>query len=484
MSRTRSSGKQKIGIVGAGPAGLSAAYQLVKEGYEVDLYEAADAVGGMCRTMQLWNHKVDVGPHRFFSNNLKVNKLWLEVVGKEYSMVNRLTRIYYNKKFYNYPIKPFNAFFNLGPVQSFLCVLSYAKEKIFPTKQDGTLESWVTSRFGRRLFGIFFKTYTERLWGLKCTELDADWSAQRIKGFSLKAAILGAVFSSAQKKYKTLVDQFAYPHKGTGYVYQKMADDFKKWGGKLCLNTPIKRILIANKKVRGVELDGGIVKDYDIVITTMPFTTMVSGLDKVPARVKEHVKKLKFRNTILVYLEMDKVNLFPDNWLYIHSPEAEVGRITNFNNWGMHLNPDIKTTVLCMEYWSDNDDAIWQLSDEEIIKKATKDIYAIGLVGDARMLNGQVYKIPKCYPVYHRGYMTDLEPVQKYLDTIGNLVVIGRYGAFKYNNQDHSMYMGIMAAENVVKGEHNSLWEINTDFENYQESASITESGLVVKEKI
>ncbi len=470
---------QKVAVIGAGPAGMSAAYCLARAGLtNVDVYEASDSVGGLARTIELWNQKVDIGPHRFFSSDRRVNELWLEVAKKDYKMVNRLTRIYYKKKFYYYPLKPFNALFNLGIFQALLCVLSYGRQRISPTPEDGSFESWVTRRFGKRLFRIFFKTYTEKLWGIPCEELDSDFAAQRIKKLSLYEAIKNAILPSKKNKHKTLVDQFAYPLGGTGAIYQRMADFVKAKGGTVHLSTPVQRIIQESGRATALQLEDGSIEQYDQIVSTMPLTLMVSRLPEVPKEVLARTEKLKYRNTIIVFLNVDAVDLFPDQWLYVHSPELDTGRITNFRNWIPEVFGNEKSTILALELWCYNEDPVWKERDDSLIAQASQEIRNTGLIGKAEILDGHVYRIPRCYPVYDTGYKENLEPVERYLSGVQNLHVIGRYGAFKYNNQDHSILMGMLAAENILENRGHDLWEINTDYETYQESYVITETGL------
>ncbi|HLD50987.1 hypothetical protein A3K34_02370 [candidate division WWE3 bacterium RIFOXYC1_FULL_40_10] len=466
------SNSKKIAIIGAGPAGLSAGYELAKKAYLVDVYEADDTVGGMCKSLNLWGTTVDTGPHRFFSKNRRVNELWLEVVKDEYKFVNRLTRINYRNKFYNYPLKPFNALSNLGILETALCVLSYLKEKLSPTPDKGTFETWVISRFGKRLYHHFFKTYSEKLWGIKCHELDADFAKQRIKKFSLTEA-MKSVFIKTD--HATLVEKFAYPLKGTGYVYSKMADRIKELGGNVYTSRPIRKVLVEGNAVCGIELPDGQQVKYDHVISTMPLTTLVENLPNLPSQVEENVKKLKFRNTLIVYLNVPHHELFPDQWLYIHAPDVLVGRITNFRNWIPELYGDQnKYSVLALEYWFHDNDVLWKSDDTSyIINKAIEEIEALGLTGNCEITQGHVLRIPKCYPIYEPGYKDYLSPIESYLNSLENLTVIGRGGAFKYNNQDHSIYMGILAAENIADNKNHNLWEVNTDDE-YQED----ETGL------
>ncbi len=470
-----------IAVIGAGPAGITAAYELSKAGFNVSLYEASAQVGGLSKTIDLWDQKVDLGPHRFFSNDTKVNELWLEVVGKDYRMVDRLTRIYYKKKFYYYPLKPFDALFKLGIWEAFRCILSYLKEKIKPTKQDGSFEAWVTARFGWRLYSIFFKTYSEKLWGIPCTELDEDFAAQRIKKLSLFEAIKNAVFQKKKNKHKTLVDQFAYPLGGTGMVYEKMKFQIENAGNKIYLNTPVKKVNAVNGSTLSLELMSGEVHHFDHIISTMPITHLVKNLPSVPEGIFEAAEALKFRNTILVYLKIEGLSIFPDNWLYVHASDLQMGRITNFCNWVPEINQGQKQTIVVVEYWSYAHEEIWNLTDDQLIALGKKELKATGLVGELEISAGHIVKIPKCYPVYQKGYKVPLQKVENYLSAIENLSVIGRYGAFKYNNQDHSILMGILAAENLIKGTKHNLWEINTDYEVYQETSTITASGLTLE---
>ena len=471
---------RKVAVIGAGPAGITAAYELAKRGIAVDVFEAGPDVGGLAKTIELWGQRVDIGPHRFFSKDARVNRLWLEVVGRDYQMVNRLTRIFYNNKFFYYPLKPFNALSNLGPFAALRCVLSYAKQRYGARTNDGSFEDWVVNAFGRRLFEIFFKTYSEKLWGITCKELDADFAAQRIKKLSLYEAVKNAFQPSKGGEHKTLVDRFAYPKLGSGVVYERMADYVRKAGSRVLARTPVERVLSDGGAVTGVQLQSGESLAYDHVISTMPLTLMVNRLPGVPEEIKQHAAALKFRNTIIVFLRVDAAGLFPDNWLYIHSPELLTGRITNFRNWSPELYGHDRHSILALEYWCNEDDAFWTKDNADLIALASSEIRKTGLIGKANVSDGHVYRINRCYPVYSKDYRLHLKPVEDYLSTVPNLTAIGRYGAFKYNNQDHSILMGLLAAANIAEGQGNNLWAINTDYEDYQESATISEEGLVV----
>jgi protoporphyrinogen oxidase len=474
----------RIAIIGGGPAGLTAAYKLSGEiadkALVVDVYEAADNIGGMSRSIRLWDQTVDLGPHRFFSKDKKINALWLEVAGKQYDIVQRKTRIFYNKTFFDYPIRAFNALRGLGIREATLCMASYIKQKVVPVRDTSTFEGWVTHRFGARLYRIFFKTYSEKLWGIKCTELDSDFAAQRIKKLSLFEAVKNAIALNKKGEHATLVDQFAYPLGGTGSIYTRMMSKIIENGGKVHLNTPVKRVIMEQDRAKALELESGDIVGYDQIISTMPLNLLAERIGTMPNDLLENVQSLTFRNTILVYLQISNSNLFPDQWLYIHDSEVMTGRITNFRNWVPELYGNKKETILCMEYWCNFKDELWKQDDDSLIKLAHKEIGQIGLADKDEIADGKVVRIPRCYPVYFSGYREKLKPVQEFLKKSDNLHVIGRYGAYKYNNQDHSILMGMLAASNILSGAGHDLWEINTDYDTYQESAMITKAGLTV----
>jgi len=462
-------------IIGAGPAGLSCAYQLTKEGHEVEVLEAGKFIGGMARSFDLWGQRVDLGPHRFFSKQKEVNNFFAELVKDDYTLVERQTRIYYNNHYFNYPLKVGNVLHNLPLLVIAEILWSYFMQRLNPVKDPKSFEEWVTNRFGKKLFGMFFKNYTEKVWGISCSKIDADWSAQRIKSFSLLAAVKSAFTGNKGNKYKTLVDQFAYPLNGTGTIYERAARFVEANGGTVMTETPVKRVVLneTGKKVKGVELYDGSFKKADAVVSTMPLTLLVKGFGKIPENVQKAVDSLYFRNTILVYLEIDRDNLFPDNWLYIHSSNVKHGRITNFRNWSESLNKGKTTTILCMEFWCFDRDAIWNDDEQNVMNLAKEEIYKINLVPDtAKVINMQVVKIPKCYPVYETGYQKDMEVIIDFLKGIEGLHPIGRYGSFKYNNQDHSILMGLLAAKKIALNRQTDLWRINTDTE-YQEEGEM-----------
>ena len=465
-------GEKKIIVIGAGPAGLSVSARLCELKYRPLLIESSDKVGGMSGSIKVWGHTVDLGPHRFFSSDKVVVDFWQKYVKSNFVMVSRQTRIYFGNKFFDYPLKPFNALKNLGIFKSLHAVTSYLKAKVLKRKEDGSLEIWISNRFGDLLYKTFFKTYTEKLWGISCRRLDADWAAQRIQKLTLGGAIKNALLKTKKNKHKTLVDEFAYPKKGNQFFYDQLSKYIEESiGEKIKFNSKVINILTEGNKIKGLSLDNG--KNYycDWLVSTMPITSLIKGLKNVPSNVKQAASKLRFRNTILVYLLINSDQLFTDQWLYIHEPNVIHGRVTNFRNWSPDIVGDDKSTVICLEFWCFDEDPIWFKQDDELIKIASEEISQIGLVDRKLIKAGKLVKIPKCYPVYEKGYKAELEVVTNYLDKIEGLVPIGRYGSFKYNNQDHSLLMGIMAAESIAINKKPNLWDINTDSK-YQEAGT------------
>jgi len=464
----------RVGIVGAGPAGLTAAYRLTRHGIAAEVFDALDQVGGMARSFPLWGQTVDLGPHRFFSTDPRVNTLWLDVLGDGWDMVDRLTRIFYRGRFFDYPLKAGNALHGRGPVEAVRCVASYAAAVARPGRDESTFDTWVSNRFGRRLFEIFFQSYSEKLWGIPCDRLDADFAAQRIRKLSLLEAVKAALIGSGGR-HKTLADRFAYPRAGSGDAYVRMADRIREQGGVIHLGRPVGRIDLTGERPV-IELADGERRSYDHVVSSMPLTQLVERLDP-PTDVRACARRLRFRNTILVYLEIAGTGLFPDQWIYVHDPALATGRVTNFRNWLPSLCGDSPNTILCLEYWCGDRDALWTQPTAALGALARDEIRRTGLVGDRAILNDHTVRLARSYPVYEHGYRDAVEAIAAWLSRHPRLSVIGRYGAFKYNNQDHSILMGLLAAENIRGVASHDLWRANSDDE-YQERSEITETGL------
>jgi protoporphyrinogen oxidase len=478
-----SSAPVTVAVIGAGPAGLSAAFRLASSGAKVTVFEAGVSVGGTARSFDLWGQRVDVGPHRFFSKDPRVNRFWLEIMGRDYRMVDRQTRILYRRRLYDYPLRASNALANMGFARAAACVASYAASRLSAScrrSEARTFEDWVVERFGRRLYEMFFKSYSEKLWGISCQELSADFAAQRIKSFSLSQALV-AMIGQGGRKHRTLADVFAYPMNGNGELYDRMANGVVAMGGEVMTSSVVRQIVLEDGLARRIRLsDGAEIGPFDHVVSTMPLDVMVRGLPDLPDDVARAAGALRYRNTLIVYLRIDRASLFPDQWLYVHSPELATGRITNFRNWAPEICRDRPETILALEYWCNDPDPDWVAADEALVERAKREIVATGLVAEADIRDGIVLRVPRCYPVYDRDYRSNLEPVVAFLKRHRNIWPIGRYGSFKYNNQDHSILMGLLAAENILGHGTHDLWEINAD-DAYQESSIITADGLVME---
>ncbi|WP_243714058.1 NAD(P)/FAD-dependent oxidoreductase [Nostoc sp. 106C] len=462
--------KHPVVIIGAGPAGLTAAYELIKHGIKSVVLEKADKVGGISRTEVYKDYRFDIGGHRFYTKVEEVKQLWQEMLGEELVKVPRLSRIYYRGKFFNYPLSPFNALSNLGIVESLLILLSYFKAKLWPNLEEKTLDQWVTNRFGSRLYKIFFKTYTEKVWGIPCNKIQAEWAAQRIKGLSLKAAIFNALFGN--NNTKTLIKEFDYPVLGPGLMWQRFQEAVESKGSQVSLNTKVTRIQREGTNIKSitVQQDGKICKiTGEHFISTMPVTILVNHLDPpAPDDVIQAAKSLNYRNFIIVSLIIDAKDLFPDNWIYVHSSEVKVGRIQNFKNWSAAMVPDANKTCLGMEYFCSDGDDIWTMSDSELLDLATSEVARLGIANANIVEDGVVLRQAKAYPVYDRDYRQHLQVIQKFLARFDNMQTIGRNGMHRYNNQDHSMLTGMLAVRNLL-GEKHNLWEVNTERSYYEE---------------
>lgn len=455
--------------MGAGPAGLTAAYELSKQGEKAIVLEQADKVGGISRTEVYKGYRFDIGGHRFFTKVGEVQQIWQEILGDEFIQVPRLSRIYYRGKFFDYPLSIMSTLSNLGVTDSGLIILSYLKSKLKGKLQPGpeaeNLEDWVIERFGDRLYRTFFKSYTEKVWGIPCNKIQAEWAAQRIKGLSLKKAVTNAVFGS--NNTKTLIKEFDYPIYGPGMMWERCQQMLASAGSPVHMETKVTKVkhdgwrvqrVIAEKDGQTIELSG------ENFISSIPVTVLARCLDPAPpTRVLDAAKGLKYRDFLIVPLVIDLKHIFPDNWIYIHSPEFKVGRIQNFKNWSAAMVPDASKTCVGMEYFCSEGDSLWEMSDEDLIKLASKEIVGLNLVPDLKYVSdGTVIRQKKAYPVYDGEYRQHLDVIQQYLQQFENLQTVGRNGMHRYNNQDHSMLTGLLAAKNIL-GEEHDLWNVNVE---------------------
>ncbi len=463
---------------------MTAAVELVRRGVPVTVLEKDRLVGGIARTDVYKGYRFDIGGHRFFTKIGEVEKFWYDLCGQDFITRPRISRIFYQGKFFDYPLKAFNALSNLGLFTSLEVVLSYGLSKLFPYKKEDTFEEWVSNRFGKKLYRIFFKTYTEKVWGIPCSEIRAEWAAQRIQGLSLPVAVWNALFGPRGGKHlvKTLIEEFQYPRLGPGQMWERATQYVEGQGGQVCLESDVVGVQHAAGRVSGVRVRhaGGVGEEVlagDAFISTMPISELITKLDPPPPpEVVAAAAGLTYRDFMSVVLIVKQPHLFPDNWIYIHEPGVQVGRVQNFKNWSPEMVPDASMSALGLEYFCNEGDALWSLSDAELIALGRREMARIGLVRAEDVVDGTVVKQLKAYPVYNGTYAGYLETIKQYLAGFSNLQTVGRNGLHKYNNQDHSMLTAMLAVRNLV-GETHDVWNVNTE-RSYHEEIRIPRDAL------
>lgn len=478
-------------MVGAGPAGLTAAFEATRAGWQVTVLEKdPDYVGGISRTVRNNGYRFDIGGHRFFSKSSEITRWWQERLPDDFIQVHRMSRIYYRRKFFDYPLKPWNALSNLGFFTSLGCVGSYAWARLFPRRPEKSLEDWVSNRFGRKLFNIFFKTYTEKVWGIPTSELSADWAAQRIQGLSLSKAVLNAFKprpSGEGGVIKTLINTFSYPRLGPGQMWEKTAKDIQDQGGQIVMNANVVRIDHAGGRVSSIvaRVNGqDRTFEGDEFILSMPLKeTVLAFQPPLPEPALAAANKLRYRDFLTIALVVEGENPFPDNWIYIHEPGVKLGRIQNFKNWSEAMIGRPGTTCLGLEYFCFAGDGLWTASDADLIELAKKELSELGLARPDRVSGGTVVRVEKAYPVYDPGYQDRLAAIRRELTGFTNLHVVGRNGMHKYNNQDHSMMTAILAVRNLEGGRFD-LWNVNSDAEYHEDSPQTDRTGRQMPERI
>jgi protoporphyrinogen oxidase len=474
-----------VAVIGAGPAGLTAAYQLCKANAGVTVLEADLVyVGGISRTARYKGFHFDIGGHRFFSKSKEVEDFWTEILPDDMLDRPRSSRIFYNGKFFAYPLKAAEALFKLGLFEATRCVLSYLKARAYPIKNPRNFEEWVTNQFGSRLFNIFFKTYTEKVWGMSCKEISADWAAQRIKGLSLSTAILNALWKPKPKNkgevIKSLIGSFRYPRRGPGMMWEACADKVKKMGGAIRMGC----------KVVGChwDADSGLwqityedaekrrfVTQAQHVISSAPMRQLAHGVTPALSNeARRAADALKYRDFLTVMLILKDKKVFDDNWIYIHDPSVKVGRVQNFKSWSPEMVPDPSMNCYGMEYFCFEGDGLWSSTDEQLIEQAKREMEQIGLGKATDVLDGCVVRQPKAYPVYDDDYAKNVAAVRDELEEkYPTLHLIGRNGMHKYNNQDHAMMTAMLCVQNILaERKIYDLWQVNQDAEYHESGAA------------
>jgi protoporphyrinogen oxidase len=482
----------EVFVIGAGPAGLTAAYCLTKETPSVIVIEKDPTyVGGISRTVRHKDFSFDIGGHRFFSKAKEVVDLWREILPDDFIARPRLSRIYYGGKFYSYPLSAFEALRNLGLVESAACVLSYLYAKARPVEAPQTFHEWVRNQFGERLFEIFFKTYTEKVWGMSCDDISADWAAQRIKGLDLRVAVTNALMRSLRRKapapagqevVKTLIETFQYPRKGPGMMWEAAARKIVERGGKILMGCALEELAYdaASRtwRIAVSTIAGPQTFTARHVISSAPVRELVEKLEPRPISLL-HARALRYRDFLTVALMVQKPDLFPDNWIYVHDPAVKVGRVQNFRSWSPEMVPD-GMSCLGLEYFCFEGDRLWTATDAELITLARREIAQIGLVSAADVVDGCVVRQPKAYPVYDDGYRDNVAMIRLDLEhNYPSLHLVGRNGMHKYNNQDHAMMTAMLTARNILAGRRiYDPWNVNEDAEYHEAGTSGVREAL------
>ena len=458
-------------VIGAGPAGLTAAYELAKFGLCPVLVEQQKRVGGLASTAQYRGYYFDLGGHRFFTKSKQIQDIWEHVLQDDFLRRPRLSRIYYNGRFFYYPLRPIDALKGLGLCEGLLIFASYLKWQLVPYRREDTFEQWVTNRFGKRLFQTFFKTYTEKVWGISCSELKAEWAAQRIKDLSLRTALLNMFFKS-KRTIKTLIEEFEYPRYGPGMMWEAIKSEVERRGGTVLMEAEVVRINRTGGRINSIVVrrngHGDTIEGTEF-ISSMPLTEFVRRLEPPAGAIIDAAARLRYRDFLTVMCIVDRPQVFPDNWIYVHDPGVQVGRIQNFKNWSPDMVPDATKTSLGLEYFCTEGDHLWRMSDEELIQLAKYELERIGLCRAGDVADGCVVRVPKAYPIYESDYREALSAVREFVDGLENFKTIGRNGMHRYDNQDHAMMTGILAVRSMVLGERHDLWEVNADQEFHEE---------------
>lgn len=465
--------KPSVVIIGAGPAGLAAAYELGAEGRNTLILEKESMVGGLAKTVEYKGFRCDIGGHRFFTKISHVDRLWREVLGEDFLRRPRMSRIYYQSKFYNYPLSISNSLKNLGMFRSLGVLASFLHSRLFPYRPEVSFTHWVSNRFGRKLFDMFFRAYTEKVWGISCDRLSADWAAQRIKNLSLSKAVLNALGVGGKRSVASLIDEFDYPALGPGQMYEAMAGKSIARGAKLDFNHTVTQLDHSGGRIQAVTSTSSgssrRIEVGDACFSSMPLDELILGLrPEPPAQVVQAARALTYRSIVTVNLLLNTPQVVPDTWIYLHDPGVTAGRVQFYKNWSPRMVPDAGKSVIGMEYFCTEGDSFWNQTDSQLLETATRDLRKIGLADPSLVFDSFCVRYAKAYPVYDEHYTQRLAIIREYLAGLKNLYPIGRYGQFRYNNMDHS----IMTAHFSVQALHGQAvdpWSVNVEQEYHEE---------------
>ncbi len=487
-----------VAIIGAGPAGLTAAYLLTKAGKSVAIIEKdATYVGGISRTVEHEGYRFDIGGHRFFSKSQQVVDLWNEILPDDFIQRPRMSRIYYEGKFYSYPLRAFEALRNLGLWRSATCMASFAKAQMFPIREVKSFEDWTTNQFGEKLYSIFFKTYTEKVWGMPCDEMSADWAAQRIKGLSLWGAVTDGLKRSLGlnkrpndgQVVKTLLETFRYPRLGPGMMWEAARDKIIATGkGQVLMGHGLKQVAEAGNggwRMTASGPHGDVVIEAQDVISSAPMRELAARLYPLPETSLE-ASRLKYRDFLTVALMIRSEDLFPDNWIYIHDSKVKVGRVQNFRSWSPEMVPDEDVACVGLEYFCFEGDGLWSMADDDLVELAKKEMDILGLVAPDKVIGGAVVRQEKAYPVYDEDYAANVDAMRRELEhKHPSLHLVGRNGMHRYNNQDHAMMTAMLTAQNILAGERlYDTWCVNEDAEYHEAGDEGAEKSLPDRQQV